>query len=330
MAELGGRYQCAARSWPLPALLLAPARTRKPYPSRPVTLIVPFPAGGSTDWLSRMLGQKLEQRLKAPFVVENRPGGANVIAAVSVAKSARRRPHALDDHVDHDGDQRQRVQKSRLRSGEGFYPGRARVERAVRAGGQSGAAGEVDRRPGQARQGKPGGLDYASTGPGSAANLYAVLLKNELGHRDDADPLQRQCAGIADTIAGHVSVMFSDVLSALPHIRSGKLRALGVSTRERVPAASELPTLHEAGVPGYDASAWQMIVAPAKTPTEIVERLNAELNAIVREPAVNRDINGRGHIAVVTPPVAELQRFVQAEIVRWAKVVEDAGAKGTE
>ena len=178
---------------------------------------------------------------------------------------------------------------------------------------------------------KPGGLDYASTGPGSAANLYAVLLKNELGGIPMTPiPYKGNAPGLQDTVAGHVSVMFSDLLGALPHIRSGKLRALGVSTRERVPAASEIQTLHEAGVPGYDASAWQMIVAPAKTPKEIVDRLNAELNAIVREPSTSREINGRGHIAVVTPPVAELQRFVQSEIVRWAKVVEEAGAKGTE
>jgi len=124
--------------------------------------------------------------------------------------------------------------------------------------------------------------------------------------------------------------MFSDLLGALPHIRSGKLRVLGVTTKDRAPAAPDLQTLQEAGVAGYDASAWQMLVAPAKTPKEIVDRLNAELNAIVREPPVMSDINGRGHIAVATPPVAELQRFVQSEIVRWAKVVEAAGAKGVQ
>ena len=100
-----------------------------------------------------------------------------------------------------------------------------------------------------------------------------------------AVPYKGNAPGLQDTIAGHVSVMFSDLLGALPHIRSGKLRVLGVSTKDRAPAAPDLPTLQEAGVPGYDASAWQMLVAPAKTPNEIVDRLNAELNAIVREPA---------------------------------------------
>ena len=157
-----------------------------------------------------------------------------------------------------------------------------------------------------------------------------VLLQNALGIEMTGVPYKGNAPGLQDTIAGHVSVMFSDLLGALPHIRCGKLRVLGVSTKDRAPAAPDLPTLQEAGVTGYDASAWQMLVAPAKTPREIVDRLNAELNAIVREPPVMRDINGRGHIAVVTPPVAELQRFVQSEIVRWAKVVEAAGAKGTQ
>jgi tripartite-type tricarboxylate transporter receptor subunit TctC len=157
-----------------------------------------------------------------------------------------------------------------------------------------------------------------------------VLLQNALGIEATGVPYKGNAPGLQDTIAGHVQVMFSDLLGALPHIRSGKLRVLGVTTKDRAPAAPDLPTLQEAGVKDYDASAWQMLVAPANTPKEIVDRLNAELNAIVREPPVMTDINGRGHIAVATPPVAELQRFVQSEIVRWAKVVEAAGAKGTQ
>ena len=178
---------------------------------------------------------------------------------------------------------------------------------------------------------KPGGLDYASTGPGSAANLYAVLLKNALGGVAMSPiPYKGNAPALQDVVAGHVSAMFSDLLSALPLIATGKLRALGVSTGQRSTAAPDIPTLAEAGVPGYDASAWQMIVAPARTPAGIVGKLNAELNAIVSEPALSREINGRGHIAIVTPPPAALKSFVRSEIARWAKVVEQAGAKGSE
>jgi tripartite-type tricarboxylate transporter receptor subunit TctC len=177
---------------------------------------------------------------------------------------------------------------------------------------------------------KAGGLDYVSTGPGSAANLYAVLLRNALGIAMTPIPYKGNAQGLNDVVAGHVSMMFSDLLTALPLIRAGKLRALGLSTAKRVGAAPEIPPLAEAGVQGYDVSAWQMIVGPAKIPREVVGALNSELNAIVSQPELNREINGRGHIAIATPPPAELERFVKSEIVRWSKVVELAGATGSE
>jgi tripartite-type tricarboxylate transporter receptor subunit TctC len=257
-------------------LMLAPGAQAQTYPSKTVTLVVPFPAGGSTDWLSRLLGQKLEQRLKQPVIVENRAGGANVIAATAVAKA------------EPDGHTLLMTTSTTM---------------AINA----------------------------STGPGSAANLYAVLLKNALGGIAMTPiPYKGNAPGLQDVVAGHVSVMFSDLLSALPLIETGKLRALGVSTGKRSAAAPDIPTLAEAGVAGYDASAWQMIVAPAKTPATIVDKLNAELNAIVSEGATNRGINARGHIAIATPPPAELKTFVRSEIARWAKVVDEAGARGTE
>jgi tripartite-type tricarboxylate transporter receptor subunit TctC len=301
------------------------------YPARPVTVVVPFPAGGSTDWLSRLLGLKLEQRLKAPFVVENRPGGANVVAAVSVAKSApdgytlmigTSTTFAINASVFKNlpYDPVKDFTPVALVSGVPFVL-------VVNAGLPIKSVADLAR---EARA-KPGGLAYASTGAGSAAHLFMVMLQNELGGIPMTPvPYKGNAPGLTDVLAGHVSVMFSDLLSALPHVRSGKLRALGVSTKERVEAAAEIPTLAGNGVPGYDASAWQMIVAPANTPAEIVGKLNAELNAIVREPATGREINGRGHIAVATPTPEELRRFMQSEIVRWREVVEAAGAAGTQ
>jgi tripartite-type tricarboxylate transporter receptor subunit TctC len=301
------------------------------YPSRPVNVVVPFPAGGSTDWLARMLSQKLEQRLKgATFVVENRPGGANTVAAVAVAKSP------PDGHTLLMTTSTTMAINVSVFKNLAYDPTRDFVPVAlvsgvpfvlvVNAGLPVNSIADLVKYA----KAKPGGLTYASTGAGSAAHLYMVLLQNALGIEATGVPYKGNAPGLQDTIAGHVQVMFSDLLGALPHIRSGKLRVLGVTTKDRAPAAPDLPTLREAGVKDYDASAWQMLVAPAKTPKEIVDKLNAELNAIVREPPVMNDINGRGHIAVATPPVAELQRFVQSEIVRWAKVVEAAGAKGTQ
>ena len=263
-------------------------------------------------------------------MVENRPGGANVVAAVSVAKAPP------------DGHTLLMTTSTTMAINVSVFKNLAYdpVKDFVPVALVSGVPFVLVVNPAlpvksiadlvREAKAKPGGLAYASTGAGSAAHLYMVLLQNALGIQMTGVPYKGNAPGLQDTIAGHVSVMFSDLLGALPHIRAGKLRVLGVSTKDRAPAAPDLPTLQEAGVTGYDASAWQMIVAPAKTPKEIVDRLNAELNAIVREPPTMSDINGRGHIAVATPPVAELQRFVQSEIVRWAKVVEAAGAKGVQ
>ncbi|MCC6887396.1 MAG: tripartite tricarboxylate transporter substrate binding protein [Hyphomicrobiales bacterium] len=300
------------------------------YPTRPVNVIVPFPAGGSTDWLARMLSQKLEQRLKGSFVVENRAGGANVIAAVAVAK-APPDGHTLLMTTSTTMAINVSVFKNLAYDPERDFVPVALVSNVpfvlvVNPALPVTSVAELVREA----KAKPGGLAYASTGAGSAAHLFMVLLQNALGIPMTAVPYKGNAPGLQDTIAGHVSVMFSDLLGALPHIRSGKLRVIGVSTAKRAPAAPDLPTLQEAGVADYDASAWQMLVAPAKTPREIVDRLNAELNAIVREPPVLADINGRGHIAIATPPVAELQAFVRAEIARWAKVVEAAEAKGVQ
>ena len=300
------------------------------YPARPVTVVVPFPAGGSTDWLARMLSQKLEQRLKGTFVVENRPGGATAVAAVSVAKAP------PDGHTLLITTSTTMAINVSVFKKLAYDPAKDFIPVALVSGVpfvlvvNSALPVKSIADLVKAAKAKPGGLTYVSTGAGSAANLFMVLLKNALGIPMTAVPYKGNAPGLQDTIAGHVSVMFSDLLGALPHIRSGKLRVLGVSTKDRAPAAPELQTLREAGVKDYDASAWQMLVAPAKTPREIVDRLNAELNAIVREPPVMNDINGRGAIAIATPPVAELQRFVQSEIVRWGKVVEAAGAKGVQ
>jgi tripartite-type tricarboxylate transporter receptor subunit TctC len=261
-----------------------------------VTLVVPFPPGGSTDWLSRLLGQKLEQRLKQPFIVENRAGGANLIAATAVAKSP------PDGHTLLMTTSTTMAINVSVFKSLPYDPVRDFAPVALVSGvpfilvlNPALPVNSIAKLVAYAKT-KPTGLDYASTGPGSAANLYAVLLKNALGIEMTPIPYRGNAPGLQDVIAGHVSVMFSDLLSALPQVRAGKLRALGVSTAQRSAAAPDIPTLAEAGVPGYNASAWQMIVAPAQTPKEIVGRLNSELKCdCQRRRAHPRDQQPRPH-----------------------------------
>ena len=196
----------------------------------------------------------------------------------------------------------------------------------------AGAAGELDRRSrASAAKAKPGGLTYASTGAGSAAHLYMVLLQNALGIEATGVPYKGNAPGLQDTIAGHVSVMFSDLLGALPHIRSRQAararrhhqgpRAGGARSADAAGGRRDRTTTRRPGRCWSRPRRRRRRSSTGSTPSSTP-------SCASRRPW--RDINGRGHIAVATPPVAELQRFVQSEIVRWAKVVEAAGAKGTQ
>jgi tripartite-type tricarboxylate transporter receptor subunit TctC len=197
----------------------APAQ---PYPSRPVNVIVPFPAGGSTDWLARMLSQKLEQRLKgASFVVENRPGGANVVAAVSVAKSP------PDGHTLLMTTSTTMAINVSVFKNLAYDPVKDFIPVALVSGVpfvlvvNAGLPVKSIADLVKFAKAKPGGLTYASTGAGSAAHLYMVLLQNAVGIEATSVPYKGNAPGLQDTIAGHVQVLFSDLLGALPHLGSG-------------------------------------------------------------------------------------------------------------
>ena len=176
----------------------------------------------------------------------------------------------------------------------------------------------------------PGGLSYASNGHGGAGHLYAELLKSMTGIAMTHVPYKGLAPAFNDVGAGHVPLMFGDFGTALPLSRAGQLRALGVTTAQRVAAAPEIPPLSQAGLPGYVASSWQMVVAPAAIPKPILHKLNAELRAILAEPEIQKDFTDRGLIPVVSPSPEELQGYVRSEIVRWSKVVEQAGAADSQ
>jgi tripartite-type tricarboxylate transporter receptor subunit TctC len=181
-----------------------------------------------------------------------------------------------------------------------------------------------------ASKSRPGGLSYASNGHGGAAHLFAELLKGTLGIETIHVPYKGLVPGLTDVVAGHVNMMFADFGTALPLVKDGKLRALGVSTAQRVGPAPEIPPLAEVGMPGFDASSWQMIIAPAGMPQPVLDRLNMELRAIMNEPEIRKDFADRGLVPLSSGSTEELQRFVKSEVVRWGKVVEQAGAAGSQ
>ena len=307
----------------------AASEAAQDYPNRQVSFIVPYAAGGTTDAMARLLGQKLEQRLGKPFVVENKPGAATVIGAIAVAKSA------PDGHTILYATSTTMAINVTARKNLPYDPTRDLVPVALVAGipfilvvNPELPVHSADDLVALAKT-RP--LSYGSNGHGGAGHLFMELFKSTTGIVSLTHvPYKGLAPALNDTVAGHIQVMFGDFSTTLPLVRAGRLRALGVSTAQRVAAAPEIPPLAEAGLPGFDASSWQMIVAPGGTPREIVGRLNAELRAIVSDPEVNRYLADNGIVPIISAPPDELAAYVKAEIVRWGRVVEQAGAAGSE
>jgi tripartite-type tricarboxylate transporter receptor subunit TctC len=300
------------------------------YPERPVTFVVPYAAGGATDLLARTLGHMLEQRLGKPFVIENRPGASSVIAATFVAKSlpdgytimlATSTTMAINSAVFKNLPYAPLVDLSPV-----ALIATSPFVLVVNSGLPVRSVGELV----QLAKRTPGELSYGSSGPGSAHHLFMQLLASMTSIKLTHVPYRGTVPAVNDVVAGHIQMMFADMSTSLPLIRAGSLRALGVSTSNRLEGAPDLPSLAEAGVPGYDASAWQMVVIPTHTPKEIVEKLYGALREIQTDPAFRATIVQRGMGPLNSPPPAELEQFVKAEIVRWAKVAQDAGVANSQ
>ena len=314
------------------ALLLVPAGTAlaQEYPERPITIVLPYTPGGSVETVARLLGERLAQKLGKPFVIENKPGAGTVIGASYVARSA---PDGYTLLLATSTTMAINVSVFKNLT---YDPMKDFVPVALVAGvpfilvvNPNLPIQTVEEFVNLAK-GTPGGLAYASFGPGSAAHLYAELFKSMTGMDGTHIPYKGSPPALNDVIAGHVSWMFGDFATTLPLVHAGKLRALGVSTASRVAAAPDIPALAEVGVPGYDASAWQMIVAPAAVPKPIVDRLNAELREASADPEIQKQMNDRGFVPLVTTSPDELSHFIKAEIDRWGDVVRKAGAAGSQ
>jgi len=317
----------------LPAMAVSAARAQSSaadvadYPDRPVTFIVPFAPAGGTDTLARLLGAQLQQRLGKPFVVENRPGAGTVIATNFVANSAP------------DGYTIMMTVSSlaidvTLYKSLPYDPAKdlalvALIARVpfVLVVNPSLPVNNVEDLIKLAKE-RP--LSYGSGGIGAFHHLAAALFANMAGIKITHVPYHGTAPALNDLMGGYIQLMFSDLGPALPLIKGGKIKALAVTTLQRFPALPDVPPLADAGVPGYDAAAWQGVVAPAQTPQPILAKLNAELNAIMAMPDIRERMNDIGMNPVGTGSIGDLQKFLQSEIVRWAKVVEDAGIAKSE
>ena len=309
----------------VPSLAQAQTSPAQDYPNRTVTLVVPYPAGGGLDALARMLGQKLAERLGKPVVIENRTGAGTVIGAASVAKAA------PDGYTIMLGTSTPFAITATLNKSLPYDPAKDFAPIALVSNAPflllvhpSQPVHSVADLVALARS-KPGQLSYGSAGPGSPQNLSFELLKTLTGINVVHVPYRGDGPALTDLVAGHIPTMFGEPIPILPLLKDGKVRALGVSSASRLPIAPDVPTIAEAGVPGFDLTSWQMIVAPAGTPQEIVDKLHVEVKKVSELPEVKAEFARTARITVDYPSVDDLQRFMRSEIVRLGKVVEQAG-----
>jgi tripartite-type tricarboxylate transporter receptor subunit TctC len=300
------------------------------YPARPVTLVAPYAAGGGADLIARLLAQKLTERLGQSFVVENRLGAGGVIAANSVAKAA------PDGYTLLVGASTQLAIQVTLHKKLPYDPATDFMPIALVASVPFvlivhpslpvySAADLI-----ALAQQKPGQLSFGSSGVGGPPHLFTELLKTMTGIEMTHIPYKGTAQAMNDVVAGHVPIIFSDLAPAIALLKDGRVRALGISSATRFAALPDIPPLAESGVPGFDAVSWLALVAPAGTPAEIVDKLHGEVNRIMAMPDVQRQFVDLGNIPLVSPPPVELQRYVKSEIVRWGRIVQQAGLAGSE
>ncbi len=295
------------------------------YPSRPVRLVVPLSPGGFADTPTRMLAPRLSEQLGRQFFVENKPGAGGTIGADFVAKSApdgytllvTGTPHVISAHL------YKKLPYDALRDFTHI---------ALIASGPYALVVNPQKLPVisvkeliTAARAQPGKIDFASSGNGSAQHLVGALFNSMAGIDLNHVPYKGSGPAMQDLVAGQVGVSFAGVPNVLGHVRSGRLRALGVTTATRWSELPDVPTLAEAGVPGYEATLWLNVSGPAGMPADIVQRLNNEIAKALKDPEVQNNFRTGGVDAVWMGP-QELNAFMRAEHEKWGKVVRDTGA----
>ena len=303
------------------APLIAGAQT---WPAKPLRYIVPFPPGAFNDTLARTLSSELPKALGQPVIVDNRPGGNTIIGTELAAKSP---PDgttlfgaALPFSVV------QSLYKTSFDVTRDFAPiTLAGVTPNLLVANVAMPFNDVKGLIAYAKS-NPGGLNYATAGNGSSNHLSFELFKMLTGTHITHVPYKGSAPAVTDLMAGQVHVMFDNTPNVLPHVKAGRIKALAVSSKSRTRQAPEVPTLDEAGVPGYDVSVWFGVLTVAGTPREIVQRLNTEMVKILTSAEVKERFGKLG-VDVVAGSPEQFSQFLTSEVARWAKVVQDAGIK---
>jgi tripartite-type tricarboxylate transporter receptor subunit TctC len=307
------------------AALAAPALAQVPWPNKPVRFVVPFPPGQAADIFARLMAEKLTDMWKQQVVVENKAGGSG-IPATEYGKNAAPDGYTL-----------MIVSSGTFGVNPSLYPDlpykplvdflpitNIFLVPLVIVAHPSFQANTLDELIELARK-EPGQLSYASAGPGTSQHLSMELFKMRAKLDIVHIPYKGSGPAMADLLGGHVKLMMDSTASSLSAIRDGRIKALGVTTARRAPLLDNVPPIGET-VPGYDSAGWSGLVAPAKTPDEIVNKVNADLVALMRDPAVLRQFEERATLAAPMTP-AEFAAFIEKDMKTWAEVVKATGTK---
>ena len=295
------------------------------YPSKPVRMVVPFAAGGPADIYARFLGQRLQESLGQTFVIEDRPGGGSVIGTDAVAKSPADGYTLLMMSNTHTVNESLIPNKpfTLMRDFVGIAP--VNFSDLVLVVHPSVGANSLKELIDLAKA-KPKGMNYASSGPGTPYHMAGELFKAMAGIDVVHVPYKGSSGARTDVLGGQVQMMFDAIPTMAPNIRSGKLKGLATSGTRRSPVLPEVPTLTEAGVPGYEATIWLGVMAPVATPRPVIDRLNAEIQKIVGRPDVREAWAKQGAEPMQMSP-AEFDKYLREDIVKWERVVKLSGAK---
>jgi tripartite-type tricarboxylate transporter receptor subunit TctC len=304
-------------------VMVATGASAQSYPTKPVRMVVPFGAGGPADVFARVLAQHLQESLKQNFIVENRPGAGAVIGTVEVAKAApdgytllvMSNTHTVNESLN---------PKRNYELMRDFVPVSPINESDVMMVVNPGIGVKNVKEFIALAKSKPGQLNYASSGPGTPYHMAAELFKHMTG--TDIQHVPHKTSGDMRTsvLGGHVQMMFDAITVLAPNAREGKVVALGTSGKKRSTVMPEVPTIDEAGVPGYESTIWLGVMAPAKTPQPVVDLLNAEIRKIMARPEI-RDAWGRQGAVPMTMTPPEFEKYLRGDIAKWAKVVSAAG-----
>ena len=305
--------------------IVAPAAHAQDYPSKPVRIIVPFAAGGPADLYARFIATRLQETLGQAFVVDNRPGAGAIIGTDAVAKAApdgytllvMSNTHTVNESL---------IPNKPFALMRDFAPvapiNDSELVLVVRSGLDAPDLAGLLR----IAKAKPGGLSYASSGPGTPYHMAGELFKAMAGVSIVHIPYKGSAGARTDVLGGQVDMMFDAVPTMTEHVKSGKVRALGTTGLARSTVMPDVPTVAEAGVPKYEATIWLGLMAPKATPPAIVARLNAEVVKIVSNPEVAKAWKAQGATPMAMG-VDEFGRYITADIAKWAHIVKISGAK---